>query len=109
MVEFLKCKIYFLANTKARTGNPNIPPSILRAKIILCDIVKGTDSLSGHPHYAVSDSFLDDSDCDDEEDAEDAELADLSDSAMGSMEDSTKSLVLPQLLIPLEPPPTCWT
>ncbi len=78
----LKHKFYLLANTKAKIGDPNIPPSVLKEKSILCDIVEGKDGLSGSPHFAASDSFLDESDFDDKEDAEDKELADLPDATV---------------------------
>ncbi len=49
-VDLLKYKIYSLAKTKVRTGDPTIPPTIAKAKMILRDIIQETDGLTGSAH-----------------------------------------------------------
>ncbi len=54
--ESLKRKFFSLAKTKARTGDPTIPPEIAKAKKIMQDIVEETDGSTGSAHpYAEFD------------------------------------------------------
>ncbi len=48
--DLLKRKFYSLAKTKARTGNPTIPPAVAKAKMIYHEIIQETDGSTGSPH-----------------------------------------------------------
>ncbi len=59
----LKRKFYSLAKTKARTGDPTIPPAVAKAKKIYREIVQETDGSTGSPHQFEELEMPDDDEC----------------------------------------------
>ncbi len=67
---------------KVKDGWTQHPLSVLKAKLVLSDIIEGADGLTGSPNFAVLYSFFDDLDYNIDEDAEKEGQFDMDDAAI---------------------------